>query len=384
MRAALKEYEKLGRDGRGRVAAAQPVRAGGVLPRGPGRGVEQPGPLRRRALRPPHEGEGRPDRHVREVARRGLRRGGAAADHARHLRPLERLQGRLLREGAEGPPADQERLRRGVRGVRRGRWARRRRRPAFKIGEKADDPLAMYLSDIYTIVVQPGRASRASASRAGSRRPGCRSACNCSAPPFEEEKLLRVGPDVRGARPTGTPAGRWCNTGYKNWLPAVRPVEGAGSDESGGVKENVHSGGDYCFRRPPHRVAETSASARRIAVGATPPDRSRRESLPGKELGYGSHEVTSGRTAGGRGGGGGGGVSRTPGTNPHIGFLPTIPADPPRTPRRASRTRPDLRDAAVSPSPCGTHSTAAAAGTRAASATGRSGRCPARRCSPGP
>ena len=41
-------------DAEGGVAAAQPVRPGGVLPRGHGRGVEQPGPLRRHALRPPH------------------------------------------------------------------------------------------------------------------------------------------------------------------------------------------------------------------------------------------------------------------------------------------------------------------------------------------
>ena len=31
--------------------------------------------------------------------------------------------------------------------------------PAFKIGEKVDDPLAMYLSDIYTITGKSGRHS---------------------------------------------------------------------------------------------------------------------------------------------------------------------------------------------------------------------------------
>jgi len=62
---------------------------------------------------------------------------------------------------------------------------------AFKIGEKVEDPLAMYLSDIYTI----------SANLAGI--PGISIPCGFTennlpiglqllAPPFEEEKLLRV------------------------------------------------------------------------------------------------------------------------------------------------------------------------------------------------
>ena len=63
--------------------------------------------------------------------------------------------------------------------------------PAFKIGEKSNDPLAMYLSDIYTI----------SCNLAG--LPGISIPCGFTksnlpiglqilAPPFEEEKLLRV------------------------------------------------------------------------------------------------------------------------------------------------------------------------------------------------
>ena len=62
---------------------------------------------------------------------------------------------------------------------------------AFKIGEKTDNPLAMYLSDIYTI----------SGNLAGI--PGISIPCGFTktnlpiglqilAPPFEEEKLLRV------------------------------------------------------------------------------------------------------------------------------------------------------------------------------------------------
>jgi aspartyl-tRNA(Asn)/glutamyl-tRNA(Gln) amidotransferase subunit A len=63
--------------------------------------------------------------------------------------------------------------------------------PAFKIGEKTDNPLAMYLSDIYTI----------SGNLAGI--PGVSIPCGFTktnlpiglqilAPAFEEEKLLRV------------------------------------------------------------------------------------------------------------------------------------------------------------------------------------------------
>ena len=62
--------------------------------------------------------------------------------------------------------------------------------PAFKIGEKADDPLAMYLIDLYTV----------SANLAGV--PGISIPCGFSghlpvglqlqAPPFEEERLLQA------------------------------------------------------------------------------------------------------------------------------------------------------------------------------------------------
>ena len=63
--------------------------------------------------------------------------------------------------------------------------------PAFKAGEKSADPLAMYLSDVYTV----------SCNLAG--LPGLSIPCGFSkgnlpiglqllAPPFEEEKLLRA------------------------------------------------------------------------------------------------------------------------------------------------------------------------------------------------
>jgi aspartyl-tRNA(Asn)/glutamyl-tRNA(Gln) amidotransferase subunit A len=64
--------------------------------------------------------------------------------------------------------------------------------PAFKIGEKSDDPLAMYLVDLYTVsanlagvgglVVPCGQSSA-----------GLPIGLQLQAPPFEEERLLRAG-----------------------------------------------------------------------------------------------------------------------------------------------------------------------------------------------
>lgn len=63
--------------------------------------------------------------------------------------------------------------------------------PAFKIGELIDDPLAMYLSDIYTISANlaglPGLSLPAGFSAAG-----LPIGLQLLAPPFEEERLLRV------------------------------------------------------------------------------------------------------------------------------------------------------------------------------------------------
>lgn len=63
--------------------------------------------------------------------------------------------------------------------------------PAFKIGEKTDDPLAMYLSDIYTISCNlaglPGISIPC-----GFTAEGLPIGLQIQAAPFEEEKLLRV------------------------------------------------------------------------------------------------------------------------------------------------------------------------------------------------
>ena len=62
---------------------------------------------------------------------------------------------------------------------------------AFKIGEKASDPLAMYLSDIYTIGANLAGISGVSLP-CGFTQAGLPIGLQLLAPPFAEEKLLRI------------------------------------------------------------------------------------------------------------------------------------------------------------------------------------------------
>jgi aspartyl-tRNA(Asn)/glutamyl-tRNA(Gln) amidotransferase subunit A len=62
---------------------------------------------------------------------------------------------------------------------------------AFKIGEKSDDPLAMYLSDIYTISANLAGIPALSLP-CGFTRSGLPIGLQLQAPPFAEEKLLRI------------------------------------------------------------------------------------------------------------------------------------------------------------------------------------------------
>ncbi|HXG08695.1 MAG TPA: Asp-tRNA(Asn)/Glu-tRNA(Gln) amidotransferase subunit GatA [Gemmataceae bacterium] len=62
---------------------------------------------------------------------------------------------------------------------------------AFKIGEKIDDPLAMYLSDIYTISANLAGITAVSIP-CGFTTTGLPIGLHIQAPPFAEEKLLRI------------------------------------------------------------------------------------------------------------------------------------------------------------------------------------------------
>jgi aspartyl/glutamyl-tRNA(Asn/Gln) amidotransferase C subunit len=94
------------RRGRRGVRAALPLRPGGVLPDPAERGQQQPGQVRRHAvrsagggLRPRRDGRAGHGGHPRG----GLRRRGQAPDRPGHLRLERRLLRRLLRQRAEGP-----------------------------------------------------------------------------------------------------------------------------------------------------------------------------------------------------------------------------------------------------------------------------------------
>ena len=76
---------------------------------------------------------------------------------------------------------DHPRLRRGVRARSTSCCRPTSPTPAFRIGEKTDDPLAMYLSTS-SRSRRTSPASPASASRAAGRRRRCRSACSSSRP----------------------------------------------------------------------------------------------------------------------------------------------------------------------------------------------------------
>ena len=123
--------------------------------------------------------------------RRGIRPRGQAADHARAHSPSRpatptSITTRPSRSGARSAAISTRPSRRST-----CSWARRRRRPAFKLGERTADPLAMYLSDIYTITANlagiPGISIPCGLTKAnlpiGLQLLGA---------PFAEDKLLRT------------------------------------------------------------------------------------------------------------------------------------------------------------------------------------------------
>ena len=64
--------------------------------------------------------------------------------------------------------------------------------PAFKLGERIDDPLAMYLFDLYTVSANlagiPGMSIPCGFSETGLHEIGLQ----LQSPPFDEERLLRA------------------------------------------------------------------------------------------------------------------------------------------------------------------------------------------------
>jgi aspartyl-tRNA(Asn)/glutamyl-tRNA(Gln) amidotransferase subunit A len=63
--------------------------------------------------------------------------------------------------------------------------------PAFKLGERTEDPLAMYLADIYTVTLNLAGVPGISIP-CGFSSEGLPIGCQLVAPHFEEARLLKV------------------------------------------------------------------------------------------------------------------------------------------------------------------------------------------------
>ena len=187
-----------GRRRRGRgVLPALRARAGDLLPDPAGRGVQQPGPLRRDALRPAgaargHRGAVGRGRHARHP-RGGLRRRGEAPDHPRHLRAVERLLRRLLRPGPEGADADLAGLRERP-SSRPTCWSRRPRRPRRSRSARRSTTRWRCTSTTWPPSRPTCPACRASRCRAAWRtRTACPAGFQILAPALADDRVYRVG-----------------------------------------------------------------------------------------------------------------------------------------------------------------------------------------------
>ena len=192
------------RRGRGGVGPGGDLRAVGLLPGRSGRGVVQPVPLRRRALRP----AGRRADHRRDDGghpHRRLRRRGQAPDHAGHLRALGGLLRRLLRQGPQGAHPDPRGLRRRLRALRRAAVAdvADHRVRAGRQDRGSDSPCTSTTSarSRRTWPAIPRcRCPSASATT------GCPSGCRCSPPRWARSPMFRGGRSAGGCRTTDASA----------------------------------------------------------------------------------------------------------------------------------------------------------------------------------
>ena len=168
-----------GRQGHRGVLPALQVRAARLLPDRAQRVLVQPGPVRRDAVRPAgrrRREQGRRGGHGADP-RAGLRCRGQAAHHPRRVRAVQRLLRRLLRQGAAGPHADHQGLRRGLRPGRRAGVAGH---ADHGVPASASGPTTRWRCTWPTCARSrpTWRATRRSRSRAGwPTRTACRSGC---------------------------------------------------------------------------------------------------------------------------------------------------------------------------------------------------------------
>ena len=188
------------RDGRARRAAARPLRPERLLRARAGRGVVEPRPLRRRALRP-----ARRRRRPARRCTRSTRHDGFGAEVKRRIMLgtyalssgyYDAYYGRAQRCARRSPRTS----------ARRSSASTSSSRPtspgvAFELGAKTDDPLAMYLNDYCTVPMplaghpgdlDPQRPERGPARRLPARRPGLQ-----REPPPRRRLRARAGDRLR-------------------------------------------------------------------------------------------------------------------------------------------------------------------------------------------
>ena len=180
----------------------------------PAEASQQPREVRRDALRPAGLARGRARRERRggdaRDPRRRLRRRGQAPDHPRHLRAVQRLLRRLLRPGAEGAHADLARLRRRPSSKADVLVSPTAPTTAFKLGEKLDDPIAMYLNDLATIPANLAGVPGISVPSGLADEDGLPAGFQILAPALADDRCYRVGAALEAAllAAVGRPAAR--------------------------------------------------------------------------------------------------------------------------------------------------------------------------------
>ena len=150
----------------------------------PAEASSQPRPLRRRPLRPARQGREGP---AASCTRRRRAQGFGAEVKRRIMLGTYALSAGYYDAYYLKAQKVRTLIRRGLRRRPSSRWTRSLSptspAPAFKLGEKVDDPLAMYLMDVFTLPCNLAGLPGLSRALRLHRRRACRSGCSSSASP---------------------------------------------------------------------------------------------------------------------------------------------------------------------------------------------------------